>query len=233
MIVPLLAAVTTETPSVAGGADPIAALPVLVMLVSMAARALASAGADRQSARSMPRPRDVDERLRRHHVVADWGRAWFAALGATGTDRPAAEGAAGDLYRLAGRAPPILVWVRSSREMAIVRPLIEIFLDGLGSGRSPADAWFTAVSEHRPTHEGAVWRDAVAQAKAQVRDQIGAAERRTCSSVQADLLAPLDRDAGVVRVRQDLTGAWSTSRAVRSARVVAYQLAREGWNRSS
>jgi hypothetical protein len=228
VIAPLLAAVATGAPDTLGAIDPVATAPAVIFLVSMLARALA-ASADRRSARHLAQPRKAVERAANYQSVVAWATAWFAARGAAGTDRPAAEAAIGDLYRLAGHPAPILVWVRSMREMAIVRPIMEGFLDGLGSGQSPADAWLDAVCRGHPIDQDTVWKAAVARTRAQVAQQIGAAERRACSSVHADLIAPVDRDNDVTRVRAHLMSAWQTSRPVRTARVVAYQLTREGW----
>jgi hypothetical protein len=156
------------------------------------------------------------------------------ALQSGPTDKAAAEAAVGIVYSRAGWATPsIRLWVRSARELAVVRPLVEGLVARLVAGQHWRSAWFDVVSVSRPLDRDPVY-DAAA---VHVLQQLAALEESGTTitggpSLELEVISrPLAARGTVTtplasRIRTGLRPYLQTDTERRH--VVAYQLEMEG-----
>jgi uncharacterized protein DUF6745 len=164
----------------------------------------------------------------------EFGTTLGLVLQSATTDKAAAEAAVGVLYHRAGWATPsIRLWVRSARELAVVRPLVEGLLEGLVTGQAWRSAWFDVVSASRSEGRDPVYDEAAVH----VMQQLAALEESGTTitggpSLELDATArPLAARLAPFaplpsRIRTGLRAYVQTAKERRQ--VIAYQLEKEG-----
>ncbi len=139
-------------------------------------------------------------------------------------DRSAAEAAANAIYADLGLVPPhIRIWLRSPREMAIARPLIEGLCAYLGRGRSAHAAWEATLADVE-TIDPAVVATIDAQLRSRSSGRIGAGILPLGATYRPVDLVPPTRQPDRAGV-----GRWAASEVADPLDlVVNYQLERDG-----
>jgi hypothetical protein len=139
-------------------------------------------------------------------------------------DRAAAEAAADAIYADLGLDPPRLrIWLRSPREMAIARPLIEGFCAYLAGGRLVLAAWEATLADVE-TIDPEVVATIDAQLRSRSIGRIGAGIISPSATYRPVDLVPPARQPDRAGV-----GRWAASEAANPLDlVVNYQLERDG-----